>query len=79
MLSPIPTMATIQASCFATKVSPAGVMRMEVPIMKKMTNIVNVRTLNAKMNEYTVQTFDSMTSFSDNEKVKAKFIPTLPL
>ncbi|MGG1637432.1 hypothetical protein MHH56_24790 [Paenibacillus sp. FSL K6-3182] len=47
--------------------------------MKKMTNIVNVRTLNAKMNEYTVQTFDSMTSFSDNEKVKAKFIPTLPL
>ncbi|MEC0300441.1 DUF4179 domain-containing protein [Peribacillus frigoritolerans] len=35
--------------------------------------------VNAKMNDGSVQTLDSMTSFSENEKVKVKFVPSLPL
>ncbi|MGE8081460.1 DUF4179 domain-containing protein [Peribacillus loiseleuriae] len=35
--------------------------------------------VSAKMNDGSVQTFDSMTSFSENEKVIAKFLSSLPL
>ncbi|RKJ10850.1 DUF4179 domain-containing protein, partial [Butyricicoccus sp. 1XD8-22] len=33
----------------------------------------------AKMTDGSVQTLDSMTSFSEEGKVKVKFIPSLPL
>lgn len=42
-------------------------------------NHSNEIVVSAKMNDGSVQTFDSMTSFSENEKVKAKFISSLPL
>ncbi|MGE7880282.1 hypothetical protein [Peribacillus muralis] len=35
--------------------------------------------VSAKMNDGSVQTLDSMTSFSENKKVKAKFLSSLPL
>jgi len=42
-------------------------------------NHSNKLVVSATMNDGSVQTFDSVTSFSDNEKVKVKFIPSLPL
>ncbi|WP_144376734.1 DUF4179 domain-containing protein [Paenibacillus sp. FSL A5-0031] len=56
-------------------VSPLGVTLYGIGELNNSSEIA----VTAKMYDGTVQTFDSMTSFSDNEKVKAKFIPTLPL
>ncbi|WP_084780176.1 DUF4179 domain-containing protein [Bacillus massilinigeriensis] len=56
-------------------VSPLGVTLYGNGEFENSSKIV----VSAKMNDGSVQTFDSMFSFSENEKVKVKFLSSLPL
>lgn len=55
-------------------VSPLGIILYGNGDFNNSSKIV----VSAKMNDGSVQTLDSMTSFSENKKVKAKFLSSLP-